>query len=386
MAGEVEVIKAVEGNGTRRRNMIGNGLSIDRKRVAAYVRVSTDGEEQLQSFQSQKEYYQDKISKNKEWVMIGIYADEAITGTKTAKRNGFLKMINDCMAGMVDVILTKSISRFSRNLVDTLQYVRMLKAKGIAVIFEKENINTLSMESEMALALLSTLAQNEVESLSANVKLGIKMKMKRGEMMGFNGCLGYDCHPEDESITVNPEEAEVVREIFGMYLSGYGAQTIEKELTRLGRKNKKGEVKWTDSGIRSIINNEKYKGDLLLGKTFTVDPISKRRLENMGEEEQYYIKGHHKPIVSSEIWEAAQEIKKSRYRRSTMSVPGTRKKYSRKYAFSSMCECGFCGKNMTRRVHNQTTTQTKPVWKCRTATNFGIENCPHSKSIDEANI
>ena len=240
MAGEVEVIKVVEGNGTRRRNMIGNGLSIDRKRVAAYVRVSTDGEEQLQSFQSQKEYYQDKISKNKEWVMVGIYADEAITGTKTVKRDGFLKMINDCMAGMVDVILTKSISRFSRNLVDTLQYVRMLKDKGIAVIFEKENINTLSMESEMALALLSTLAQNEVESLSANVKLGIKMKMKRGEMMGFNGCLGYDYHPEDKSITINPEEAEVVREIYDMYLSGYGAPTIAKELTRLGRKNKKG--------------------------------------------------------------------------------------------------------------------------------------------------
>lgn len=386
MAGEVEVIKAVEGNATRRRSMIGNGLSIDRKRVAAYVRVSTDGEEQLQSFQSQKEYYQDKISKNKEWVMVGIYADEAITGTKTVKRDGFLKMINDCMAGMVDVILTKSISRFSRNLVDTLQYVRMLKDKGIAVIFEKENINTLSMESEMALALLSTLAQNEVESLSANVKLGIKMKMKRGELMGFNGCLGYDYHPEDKSITVNQEEAEVVREIFDMYLSGYGAPTIAKELTRLGRKNKKGEVKWTDSGIRSIINNEKYKGDLLLGKTFTVDPISKRRLENMGEEEQYYIKEHHEPIVSPEIWDAAQEIKKSRYRRSTMSVLGTRKKYSRKYAFSSMCECGFCGKYMTRRAHNQTTTQTKPVWKCRTATNFGIENCPHSKSIDEAII
>jgi len=386
MAGEVEVIKAVEGNGTRRRNMIGNGLSIDRKRVAAYVWVSTDGEGQLQSFQSQKEYYQDKISKNKEWVMVGIYADEAITGTKTVKRDGFLKMINDCMAGMVDVILTKSISRFSRNLVDTLQYVRMLKDKGIAVIFEKENINTLSMESEMALALLSTLAQNDVESLSANVKLGIKMKMKLGEMIGFNGCLGYDYHPEDKSITINPEEAEVVREIYDMYFSGYGAPTIAKELTRLGRKNKKGEVKWTDSGIRSIINNEKYKGDLLLGKTFTVDPISKRRLENMGEEEQYYIKEHHEPIVSPEIWEAAQEIKKSRYRRSTMSVPGTRKKYSRKYAFSSMCECGFCGKYMTRRAHNQTTTQTKPVWKCRTATNFGIENCPHSKSIDEAII
>lgn len=382
MAEEVEVIKVEEGTVNRRRNLIGNAFSIERKRVAAYVRVSTDGEEQLQSFQSQKTYYQEKISKNKEWVMVGIYADEAITGTKTVKRDGFLKMINDCIAGMVDVILTKSISRFSRNLVDTLQYVRMLKEKGIAVIFEKENINTLSMESEMALALLSTLAQNEVESLSANVKMGIKMKMKRGEMMGFNGCLGYDYHPEDKSITVNPEEAEIVREIFDMYLRGYGGPTIAKELTRLGRKNKKGEVKWTDSGIRTIINNEKYKGDLRLGKTFTVDPISKRRLENMGEEEQYYIKEHHEAIVSSEIWDAAQENKKSRYRKSTMSIDGTRKKYSRKFAFSSMCECGFCGKYLTRHSHNQTITQTKPVWKCRIDTNFGIENCPHSNLLE----
>lgn len=383
MPGEVEVIKAESRVVNRRKNLAGNGFLVERKRVAAYVRVSTDGEEQLQSFQSQKIYYQDKISKNKEWVMVGIYADEAITGTKTVKRDGFLKMINDCMEGLVDVILTKSISRFSRNLVDTLQYVRMLKEKGVAVIFEKENINTLLMEGEMALALLSTIAQNEVESLSANVKLGIKMKMKRGELMGFNGCLGYDYHPEDKSLTVNSREAEIVREIFDMYLGGYGALTIAKELTRLGRKNKKGEVKWTESGVRFIINNEKYKGDLLLGKTFTVDPISKRRLENMGEEEQYYVKEHHEPIVSPEIWDAAQKIRKSRYRTGTMSVPVARKKYSRKYAFSSMIECAFCGKYLTRRAHNQTSSQTKPVWKCRTATNFGISNCPYSKAIDE---
>lgn len=158
MAGEVEVIKAVEGNGIRRRNMVGNGLSIERKRVAAYVRVSTDGEEQLQSFQSQKTYYQEKISKEKEWVMVGIYADEAITGTKTVKRDGFLKMINDCMAGMIDVILTKSISRFSRNLVDTLQYVRMLKEKGIAVIFEKKDFYTATSPENAAVTALSRVS------------------------------------------------------------------------------------------------------------------------------------------------------------------------------------------------------------------------------------
>lgn len=292
----------------------------------------------------------------------------------------------DCMNGLVDVVLTKSISRFSRNLVDTLQYVRMLKEKGIAVIFEKEIINTLSMESEMALALLSTLAQNEVESLSANVKLGIKMKMKRGELMGFNGCLGYDYHPEDKSISINEEEAEIIRFIFDRYIQGYGAYTIAKELTRLEKKNKKGVVKWTDSGIRGITKNEKYKGDLLLGKTFTVDPISKRRLDNMGEEEQYYIKDHHEAIISIEEWDKAQEIRESRYRKNNLVSGGTRMKQSRKFAFSSMCQCGFCGTYLTRRSHHQDTKHKKPVWKCRTASNKGIEHCPNSKAIDESII
>lgn len=381
---EVEVIKASEGTINRRRDTIGKGLTLERQRVAAYVRVSTDGEEQLQSFQSQMEYYTDKISKNKDWAFVGIYSDEAITGTKTSKRDGFLNMINDCMNGLVDVVLTKSISRFSRNLVDTLQYVRMLKEKNVAIIFEKENINTLSMESEMALALLSTLAQNEVESLSANTKMGLKMKMKRGELLGFNGCLGYDYHQEDKSLSMNEEEADIVRWIFNRYNQGYGAYTIAKDLTRLGKKNKKGIVKWTDSGIRGIISNEKYKGDLLLGKTFTVDPLTKRRLDNMGEEDQFYIKNHHEAIVSEEEWNMAQEIRKSRYGKNTSIIEGTREKQSRKFAFSSMCECAYCGTKFSRRSHHQDTQHKKPVWVCRTAANKGKASCPDSKAIDES--
>lgn len=225
---EVEIIKAAEGQVARRRNYDGEGVVITRKRVAAYVRVSTDGEEQLESFQSQKRYYQDKISQNKDW-----------------------------MDGKIDVILTKSISRFSRNTVDTIQYVRLLKEKGIAVIFEKENINTLTEQGEMMLTIMSTIAQSEVESLSQNVKLGIKMRMKRGELMGFNGCLGYDYHPEDKSITVNEEEAETVRLIFELYLQGYGTYTIAKRLAELGKRNKKGGTTWSDSGIRGIIKNGK---------------------------------------------------------------------------------------------------------------------------------
>ena len=383
---EVEVIQASDGPIVRDVRMVGMPLQVTRMRVAAYVRVSTDGEEQLQSFQSQKQYYQDKISQNKEWVMVGIYADEGITGTKTKKRDNFLKMIEDCMNGMIDVVMAKSVSRFSRNLVDTLQYVRMLKDRGVTIIFEKENINTSTMESEMQLALLATLAQNEVESLSQNVKIGVKMKMRRGEMMGFNGCLGYDYHQEDKSITVNEVEAETVRFIFDRYIEGYGAYTIAKELTALGKVNKKGEVKWTDSGVRGIIKNEKYKGDLLQGKTYTVDPISKRRLDNRGEEDRFYIKDHHEAIVSREVWDKAQEICQSRYKKNPNVVDGTRTKFTRKFAFSSMCQCGFCGTNLTRRSHNQDTQHKKPVWKCRTASNKGIENCPQSKSIDEAII
>ena len=383
---QVEVIKKVEGPVIRDRRLVGKPLTITRKRVAAYVRVSTNAEEQLQSFKSQKEYYQDKISANKEWALVGIYADEGITGTKTTKRDEFLRMIDDCMNGLVDIVITKSVSRFSRNLVDVLSYTRMLKAKGVTVIFEKENIDTSAMESEMQLSLLSALAQNEVESLSQNVTLGVQMKMSRGELMGFNGCLGYDYHPEDKSITINEKEAETVRMIFDLYVQGYGAYTIAKELTRLGKINKKGEVKWTDSGIRGILKNEKYKGDLLMGKTYTVDPISKRRLDNRGESNKYYTRNHHEPIISEEIWNKAQEIRESRYRTNENVSDGARTKFARKYAFSSMCQCGFCGTNLTRRSHHQDTQHKKPVWKSRTAANKGIENCLHSKAIDEVII
>ncbi|MEE1033196.1 MAG: recombinase family protein [Agathobacter sp.] len=381
---EVEVIKAVDGPILRKRDYEGNPVVITRQRVAAYVRVSTDGDEQLESFQSQKQYYQDKISENRDWVMVGIYADEAITGTKVDKREQFQRMIQDCMDGKIDVIMTKSVSRFSRNTVDILQYVRLLKGKGIAVIFEKENINTLTEQGEMMLTLMGTLAQNEVESTSKNVKLGIKMKMKRGELMGFNGCLGYDYHPEDKTITVNEAEAETVRLIFELYLQGYGTYTIAKRLEALGKVNKKGVVKWTDRGVRGIIKNEKYKGDLLLQKTITTDPISKRRIENFGEEEQYYVHDHHEPIVSREVWEQAKEIRLSRNHPSDMKADGKREKYTKKYAFSSMCECGFYGTKLTRCTLHSGSKYETPVWYCRNAANKGKHNCPNSKSMRES--
>ena len=378
----LEATKAAPNSNGRRTA----GIQIERIRVAAYCRVSTDGDEQLGSFESQKAYYEQKIKQNKEWVSAGIFADEAITGTKVDKREGFQEMIRKCQNGEIDMILTKSISRFSRNTQDIIKYVRMLRDRNIAIVFEKENINTLDMNGEMLLTILSSLSQGEVESLSENVKMGLKMKMKRGELVGFNGCLGYDYHPDTKSITVNEQEAETVRFIYDMYLQGYGSSTIAKRLTEMGVKNKRRKVEWHDHGVMGIIKNEKYKGDILLGKTFTVDPISKRRLANMGEEDRYYIRDHHEPIVSREVWYQADEIRLKRVKPRLMENTGNRERYTRQFTFSSMLECGYCGHKLSRRTRHQTTTTKKPVWQCMNAIKNGISSCPNCKAIDEAII
>lgn len=267
---------------------------------------------------------------------------------------------------------------------DTLNYVRMLKDKNIAIFFEKENINTLDMNGELLLTIMSSLAQQEVESLSQNVKIGLQMKMKRGEMVGFNGCFGYDYDPETKTLSVNEDEAQTVRMIYDMYLQGYGTTTIAKRLIELGIKNKKGEVSWHTHGVMGIIKNEKYKGDILLGKTFTTDPISKRRLANFGEENQYYIRDHHEPIVSREVWDEAERIRKKRAKNKVVETTGNRERYTRQYAFSSMCECAYCGHKLTRRTRHSSSIYEKPVWQCMNATKNGIANCPNCKAIDEA--
>lgn len=380
---EVEVIKARNDLQTRTR-----GKTIELMRVGAYCRVSTDSADQLNSYKSQVAYYTDMIKKNKEWVLADIYADEAITGTQVAKREDFQRMINDCMNGEIDMVITKSISRFARNTLDTLKYVRMLKERNIAVYFEDEKINTLTMDGELLLVVLSSVAQQEVENISANVKKGLKMKMKRGELVGFQGCLGYDYHKDTKTITVNEEEAEIVRYIFNRYIEGAGGSVIAHELENLGYKTKYGSSTWVQSTVIGIIKNEKYKGDLLLGKTFTVDPISKRRLENFGEEDKFYIRNHHEPIISEEVFEKAQEILARRnVNRGKIGEGNTkREKYSRKYAFSCMLECGFCGGTLTRRNWHSSSQYSKVIWQCVTATKKGKKFCKHSKGIPETAI
>lgn len=378
---DIKVIKAnaIPGKKSQGKNR--------RLRVAAYCRVSTDGEEQISSYNSQLSYYREYISKNPDWVMAGIYADKAITGTKADKRPDFMRMINDCLNDEIDMVVTKSISRFARNTVDTLHYVRMLKERGIAIFFEEEHINTLSMDGELMLTVLSSVAQQEVHNTSEHVKKGLKMKMERGELVGFQGCLGYDYDQKTKALIVNKEEAETVRYIFKRYLEGAGATVIARELKELGYKTKNGNLEWRSSGILGIIGNEKYAGDILLGKTFTVDPISKRRLANLGESDQFYLENHHEPIVSKEVYNQANEIRKKKAcprRGMNQYNDKTRERITRAYSFSSMLQCGYCGSALTRRVkYNSKSNPQMRIWQCMASTKGGKEKCGHSLAIDE---
>lgn len=373
---EVELIKANDSfDGSARRR-------IERLRVAAYCRVSTDDEDQIKSYNSMVTHYTELIQNNKEWIFSGIYADKAITGTKIDKRDEFQRLIQDCMDGKIDMVIAKSLPRFARNTLDTLKYVRLLKERNIAVYFEVEKINTLK-DGEFLMTILSSVAQQEVENTSAYVKKGLKMKMKRGELVGFQGCLGYDYDVETKTISINEEGAVLVRYIFDRYVAGAGSTMIARELNEQGHLTIRGNS-WTSSSVMGIINNEKYKGDILLGKTFTVDPISKRRLDNLGEEDRYYIHNHHEPIITEEQFERAQEMRNRRNGNRKHNVaPGKREKFSRQFAFSCMIECGFCGSNLSRRSWHSNSKYKKTMWQCVKSTKEGKRFCPDSKGIPE---
>ena len=373
----VQVIKKREGRVDRNSGLVINS----RLRVAAYCRVSTGDEEQLNSYESQKKYYKEKITSNSNWYFAEIYADEAISGTLDYKRTNFMRMIQDALDNKFDMILTKSISRFARNTVDTLKYVRILKERNIAVLFEEENINTLEMSGELLLTILSSVAQQESENISTHVKLGLKMKKERGELIGFNNCLGYSYDAKNKKMTINQNEADIVREIFSLYLEGYGSNGIAKKLTELQIKTPKGNQKWNENTILRILKNEKYKGDVLQGKTFTTDPITHKRVINMGEEDQYYITEHHEAIIDEEIFNKVQRIiKERRGARATGRVLGN---IGRKFTFSCRLRCGFCGKTLGRRSLYVNKKQTKPAWLCLTSSKNGKQYCLDSKVIRE---
>jgi len=374
---KVEIIKKIDGRVDRN-----TGLRINsRLRVTAYCRVSTGDEEQLNSYKSQQQYYKEKINSNSEWSYVEIYADEAISGTLDYRRNDFMRMIQDAMEGKFDLIITKSISRFARNTVDTLRYVRLLKEKNIAVFFEEENINTLEMSGELLLTILSSVAQQESENISTHVKLGLKMKKERGELVGFNNCLGYHYDSSCNRMIIDEREAEVVRHIYNLYCEGWGAESIAKKLTEMKIKTPKGLEVWRESTVRKILKNEKYKGDVLQGKTYTLDPISHKRVVNMGEEDKYYIREHHDAIIEPEIFDRVQEMMRVRCgARATGRRLGN---VGRKFTFSNRLRCGFCGEVLTRRSLYSNKKQTNPAWLCMQSAKYGKQYCEESKIIRE---
>ena len=280
---------------------------IKKLRVAAYCRVSTETEEQNLSYEVQVAHYTEFIKKNTEWEFAGIFADDGISGTNTKKREEFNRMIEECMEGNIDLVITKSISRFARNTLDCLKYIRQLKNKHIPVFFEKENINTMDSKGEVLLTIMASLAQQESQSLSQNVKLGLQYRYQRGEVqINCNHFLGY-AKDENKHMVIVPEEAEIVKRIYREYLEGASMLKIARNLTADGLKNGAGHTKWRDSNIRQILQNEKYMGDALLQKTYTVDFLTKKRVKNTGIMPQYYVKDNHEAIIPRDIFLQVQE-------------------------------------------------------------------------------
>ena len=354
-------------------------------RVAAYCRVSTDDEEQLTSYEAQKNYYTDKIMTTPRWTMAGIFADEGITGTSAKKRPEFLKMIHQCRQKKIDLILVKSISRFARNTVDCLNYIRALRQLGIAVIFEKENINTLESDSEMIITMMGAFAQAESESMSQNIRWGKRQAMREGKVnMCYARLYAYE-KGEDGRPKVIPEQAEVVRRIYKSFLAGQSLRMIQEWLEREHIINVSGGTSWTVSAIRSILTNEKYCGDVLQQKTFVSDCIERKHVRNTGQLPMYLIQDHHEGIVSRDTFHA---VRAELARRTSGKAPSRNKAptgrscYSAKYALTERLVCGQCG-TPYRRCAWSKRGKKRVVWRCASRVDYGSRYCKDSPTLDE---
>ena len=359
-----------------------------KKRVAAYCRVSTDSEEQLNSYEAQKSYYTQKIEESPDWEMAGIYADEGITGTSLKKRTEFKKMITACKRGHIDLIITKSLSRFARNTVDCLETVRLLKANGIGVYFEKENINTLTESSEFLITLFSGFAQAESESLSKNVAWGKAKSAEAGKVtFQYKKMLGYrkgaDGQPE-----IVPEEAEVIKRIYHRYLDGCTLGQIKRELDEDNVPTAQGVEFWSPAIIHNILTNEKYIGDALLQKTYVTDCISKKVKKNQGERAMYYVENNHPAIISREMFDQVRnEMTRRSSKRKVLQKSGKTElgKYSGKYALTELLVCGECG-SPYKRVTWARNGKKRIVWRCVSRLEFGTKYCHNSPTLDESKL
>ena len=358
------------------RKRVGNTVNKEVKpklRVAAYCRVSTDSDEQATSYDAQVEHYTNFIQKNEEWEFAGIFADDGISGTNTKKREEFNRMIAECMEGHIDMIITKSISRFARNTLDCLRYIRQLKEKNIPVFFEKENINTMDSKGEVLLTIMASLAQQESESLSKNVKMGMQFRFQKGEVhVNHNRFMGYT-KDEDGHLIIEPAEAEIVKRIYREYLQGASLKQIGDGLMDDGILTAAGKAKWRPESVKKILKNEKYIGDALLQKTYTVDVLTKKRVKNNGIVPQSYVENSHEPIIPRDLYMQVQE---EMLRRANLHSGANRKKrvYSSKYALSSIVYCSKCG-DIYRRIAWNNRGKHSTVWRCVNRVEHGPDCC-----------
>ena len=357
------------------------------KRVAAYCRVSTDSEEQLTSYQNQMRVYTEMIAARKEWEFAGLYADEGISGTSLKKRTQFNKMITACKRGHIDLIITKSLSRFARNTVDCLDTVRLLKANGIGVYFEKENINTLTESSEFLITLFSGFAQAESESLSKNVAWGKQKSAEAGKVtFQYKKMLGYrkgaDGQPE-----IDPEQAAIVRRIFSRFLLGHSVRQITTDLMADGIKTATGKTVWHDSVVQKMLCNEKYIGDAILQKTYIADLFTREKRVNNGELPKYYVHDCHPAIIDRETFQKVQEelARRSSLKKTSSKAKTQLGKYCGKYVLSELLVCGECGSPYRRVIWTQKGVK-RVVWRCQNRLEHGRKICKQSPTLDEGDI
>jgi DNA invertase Pin-like site-specific DNA recombinase len=356
---------------------------IKKLRVAAYCRVSTETEEQNSSYEVQVAHYTEFIKKNTEWEFAGIFADDGISGTNTKKREEFNRMIDECMEGKIDLVISKSISRFARNTLDCLKYIRQLKEKNISVFFEKENINTMDAKGEVLLTIMASLAQQESQSLSQNVKLGLQYRYQQGKVqVNHKRFMGYT-KDEDGNLIIVPGEAKIIKRIYREYLEGKSLAGIGRDLEKDGILTAAGKPKWRPETLKKILTNEKYIGDALLQKTTTVDFLTKKRVKNEGHLPQYYVENNHDAIIPKELFLQAQE---ELHRRNNIYTGEDKNKriYSSKYALSSITFCGDCG-DIYRRVYWNIHGRKEIVWRCVTRIEQGPEVCK-SRTVKEGDL
>lgn len=333
--------------------------------VVFYGRVSTENEEQLQSLNSQIEYFTKFINQNKDWELCGKYIDEGITGTSIKKRIAFQQMMQDAKEHKFDLILTREVSRFARNTVDTLQYTRELKSLGIGVIFTLDNIDTRDKDGELRLTIMASLAQEEARKTSNNVKWKHEHLMRQGAVFGNSNIFGYDV--VDKKLIINQEQAEVVKLIYKLYLDGLGYRRIQKELIDNEFKTATGKYNWSFTVVRDILLNEKYTGKLVQKKYVTLDYLDKVKTKNKNTEDLIIVENNHDPIISEETFQAVQQEMERRF-----SLGRYGQKYESRHVLSSKIQCGICGRNLRRNLWNRNLNGTRSYgWKCSLAVDVG---------------